>query len=52
MIEAEAVSTGAVTRVVEVDMRVEGDMVGGADTVDEAEGDINSNNKEVISINH
>ena len=33
-------------------MRVEGDMVGGADMAEEEEGDINSNNREVTLIDH
>jgi hypothetical protein len=37
-------------RVVEADMRVEGDMVQGADMVEEEEGDIN--NKEGTLIDH
>jgi hypothetical protein len=43
-------STEADMKVVEVDMRVEGDMVGGVDTVEEEEVDIN--NKEGTLIDH
>jgi hypothetical protein len=44
-------STEAVTKVVEADMRVEGDMVGGVDTEEEEEVDIN-NNREGTLIDH
>jgi hypothetical protein len=42
----------AVMRVVEVDMRVEGDMVQGADMEEEEEGDINNKQGEGTLIDH
>jgi hypothetical protein len=39
-------------RVVEVDMRVEGDMVQGADMEEEEEGDINNKQGEGTLIDH
>jgi len=52
MREGEEDSTGADTKVVEVDTRVEEDTAGEADMGEEEEGDINNKEEEETLIDH